>query len=106
MNDTAAEVLFVGEEFFPVIAQIRTELRTVRRIVALSGCHPEWETYVASRDRQDRTDPALPIRGDDVALQLYTSGTTGHPKGALITMTTSSRLWEWRPNGTHALPKM
>jgi len=85
VNDAMAEVLLVGEEFFSSIAQIRSELRTVRKIIALGGSHPEWESYTDWRDRQASNDPQLAISGDDVALQLYTSGTTGNPKGAQIT---------------------
>jgi acyl-CoA synthetase (AMP-forming)/AMP-acid ligase II len=94
LNDAATEILFVGPEFFSVIAKIRGELRTVRRIVALTEGAPgvpappesgQWERYAAWRDRQADHDPLLPVAPDDVALQMYTSGTTGRPKGAQIT---------------------
>ena len=85
LNDAAAEVLFVGGEYFGVAAQILPALRTVKRIIALNGSASEWEPYLAWRDRQGDTDPCLRSTRDDVALQLYTSGTTGHPKGAQIT---------------------
>jgi acyl-CoA synthetase (AMP-forming)/AMP-acid ligase II len=85
INDATAEALFVGAEFFPVIDQIRRQLGTIKRIVALSGTHPEWESYRAWRDRQADDDPQLATPRDDVAIQLYTSGTTGHPKGAELT---------------------
>jgi long-chain acyl-CoA synthetase len=80
-----AEVLFVSEEFFPIVEQIRPALRTVQRVIALSGSHHEWESYMAWCDAQDGADPRMAIAGDDVVLQLCTSGTTGHPKGAQIT---------------------
>ena len=85
VNDACAEVLFVGEDFFPTVAQILPELRTVRKVIALSGRHPEWEGYTSWRDRQHDDASGMPINGDDVVIQMYTSGTTGHPKGALTT---------------------
>ena len=42
LNDSAAEFLFVGAEFSPLIDQIRHELSTIKLIVAFSGTHLEW----------------------------------------------------------------
>jgi long-chain acyl-CoA synthetase len=85
VNDAEAEILFVGEEYFPVIEKIRDELTTVRKIVALGGQHPSWENFEAWRDRQAPDDPRLAARPEDTAVQFYTSGTTGLPKGAELT---------------------
>src|SRR4029453_12936841 len=85
VNDAKAEILFVGEEFFPVVDKIRDELKTVRKIVAFGARHPAWESFTAWRDRQGDTDPNLPTRPTDTAVQFYTSGTTGLPKGAELT---------------------
>ena len=84
INDAEAEMLFVGEEYFPVIEKIRGELKTVQKVVAF-GRHPEWESFEAWRDRKPATDPHLPTRPTDTAVQFYTSGTTGLPKGAELT---------------------
>ena len=85
VNDAKAEILFVGEEFFPVVEKIRDELTTVRKIVAFGARHPAWESFGAWRDRHADTDPNLPARPTDTAVQFYTSGTTGLPKGAELT---------------------
>jgi long-chain acyl-CoA synthetase len=96
LNDAEAEILFVGEEFIPVVDKIRTELRTVRKIVALGGAHAGWEPFAAWRDRYPETDPLLPAKPSDTAVQFYTSGTTGLPKGAELTNANFEqmfRLW-------------
>ncbi|MFO1160956.1 MAG: long-chain-fatty-acid--CoA ligase [Reyranellaceae bacterium] len=85
VNDAEAEILFVGEEYFPVVERIRDQLTTVRTIVALGGGHPVWQSYAEWRDRQPAVDPGLPARPADTAVQFYTSGTTGLPKGAELT---------------------
>jgi long-chain acyl-CoA synthetase len=85
VNDAEAEILFVGEEYFPVIEKIRDGLKTVREIVTLGGRHGAWDSFTAWRDRQPATDPLLSTRPEDTAVQFYTSGTTGLPKGAELT---------------------
>jgi acyl-CoA synthetase (AMP-forming)/AMP-acid ligase II len=100
INDALSEILFVGEEYFDTIQKIRPDLKTVKKFIALGGTHPEWESYTDWRDRQSTQDPHLPIDVQDVTLQLYTSGTTGYPKGAQLTnenllslMPTAIRDW-------------
>jgi acyl-CoA synthetase (AMP-forming)/AMP-acid ligase II len=85
VNDAAAEILFVGEEYFPLVEKIRSDLKTVRKVVAIGGRHPAWEAFETWRDRQASEDPRLPARPQDTAIQFYTSGTTGLPKGAELT---------------------
>lgn len=84
INDSTAKVLFVGPDFFPHLDQIAERLSTVTTIVVL-GEHPRHESYESWLARQDATDPHIPVAAEDVAVQLYTSGTTGLPKGAMIT---------------------
>jgi long-chain acyl-CoA synthetase len=104
VNDAQAEILFVGEEYVGIVEQLRPELHTVKQIVALAGGHPEWETYVTWRDGQTSADPHLETPGTDVVLQLYSSGTTGHPKGAQLThdglMVSLPAAREWYPCST------
>jgi acyl-CoA synthetase (AMP-forming)/AMP-acid ligase II len=84
-NDAGASVLFVGEEYFPIVERLLPELRTVRDVITLSGRHPSWADYETWRDGQSTDDPVLPFDADDVVLQFYTSGTTGRPKGVQLT---------------------
>jgi acyl-CoA synthetase (AMP-forming)/AMP-acid ligase II len=85
VNDAKAKVLFVGAPFYALIDKIKGELKHVTKIVAIHGGRPEWESYHAWRDRQSAADPKVAVEADDVCLQMYTSGTTGLPKGVMLT---------------------
>jgi long-chain acyl-CoA synthetase len=82
--DAGAELLFVGADFYPVVDKVAEELKSVHRIIALDGPHGSWTNYADWIAGQPTTDPGLSIAPDHCAVQMYTSGTTGHPKGAQL----------------------
>ncbi|HMK11855.1 MAG TPA: fatty acid--CoA ligase [Acidimicrobiales bacterium] len=84
VNDSQATVFVVGEEFLPVLDAIEGELTTVKKIVVV-GSHPSHESFEDWIARHDGTDPGLQAGPHDVALQFYSSGTTGLPKGVMLT---------------------
>jgi long-chain acyl-CoA synthetase len=84
INDARARMLVVGPDFRAHLDEMEGSLETVEKIVAI-GPHPRHELYEAWVSRQRAEDPARPSAPGDVAMQLYTSGTTGLPKGAMLT---------------------
>src|SRR5688572_24447706 len=78
INDAAARVLFVGPDFLGHLDAMEPSLKTVETIIVIGG-HPRHEAYEAWLARHAATDPLVPTAPDDVAMQLYTSGTTGLP---------------------------
>jgi fatty-acyl-CoA synthase len=65
-----------GNDLPAFLGRVRLEVPALREVTLLS----EWEAFCASG-----TPRALPqVRPEDPALLLYTSGTTGFPKGALL----------------------
>jgi acyl-CoA synthetase (AMP-forming)/AMP-acid ligase II len=85
INDSMAEMLFVGEEFFSHVEQIIAELPRLKKVISLGPSRSGWDDYEQWRDLQEDSDPRVRVEGSDVAVQLYTSGTTGNPKGAQLT---------------------
>ena len=85
VNDAEAEVLMVGPEFLPLLETILPEMPRVRRIIVMGEGRGDWIGYEDWLRGASATDPMLPTGSDDVAIQLYTSGTTGHPKGVMLT---------------------
>ena len=82
-GDAQARMLFVGPEALDTARKVAAELPDMK-VVAMEPGAGEWPTYEAWRDAQAPRDPAIQIDERDVAVQLYTSGTTGRPKGAML----------------------
>ena len=84
VNDSESELVFVGPDFYPLIESIQDQFTNVKKIIAM-GEHDNWESYDSWKSKFDDNDPKLKGENDDDVIQLYTSGTTGLPKGARLT---------------------
>ena len=84
LNDLEPAILFVESEFLPGIEEIRSSI-AVPQVIRLDGSPSDLESYATWLNRQSTEDPRAEIGPETVVLIVYTSGTTGHPKGAQIT---------------------
>jgi acyl-CoA synthetase (AMP-forming)/AMP-acid ligase II len=83
VGDTGAKLLFVGSELVETARYIAGEQPELK-LIAMEPVEDGWRTFEAWRDAQPDTDVDITVEVEDVALQLYTSGTTGRPKGAML----------------------
>ena len=84
VNDARAVLLIISDEFVEHLEKIESELHDVATIVT-TCLHDRWLRYEAWVEEQPIEDPGVQAAGEDVAFQFYTSGTTGLPKGVMIT---------------------
>ena len=85
LNNSEAKTLILHEQFLPVIEGMEKEIPGVRNLIVREG-HENLQRAVErkvgkslSKIGQKKLDP------DDAAIIFYTSGTTGKPKGVILT---------------------
>ncbi len=87
LNDAQAEVLVYHPVFAELFAPIRAETRIRHAIVVAAegedrGHDADYEQALAANPA---TEPGTGVAQNDPLMMMYTSGTTGRPKGALLT---------------------
>lgn len=85
LEDSKSEVLFVGPEFFEIIEKIKDRLPFLKHIISIDKDHSDWLSYKSWRNNQENKVPLSISEENDDVIQLYTSGTTGNPKGVQLT---------------------
>lgn len=76
IENSDATTLIVGEEFESILNQLKSQLQKVKHFITIGGelCH-----------NQPDHEPVAEVRPEDESFILYTSGTTGKPKGVILT---------------------
>jgi fatty-acyl-CoA synthase len=93
LNESTPRVLFLDRDFIPVVDSIRGEIPGVKHFIVLekekglpSWIRGSYEEMVDSASPIRAYPPgAYPFEEDDTAEIFYTSGTTGKPKGVMMT---------------------
>ncbi|MBI1197542.1 MAG: long-chain-fatty-acid--CoA ligase [Phenylobacterium sp.] len=83
LQDSGANVFFVSPEFMAAAEQVVAQVDRPIELIEVGGPDPDATRYAALREAAGAPRPETPEPDDDV-LQLYTSGTTGLPKGVRL----------------------
>jgi long-chain acyl-CoA synthetase len=107
IDDAQAKVVVVGAEFAEMIESISGQLPTVEKIVVI-GEYGSFESFDAWTSQFEPVDPHVASVGSDTAFQLYSSGTTGRPKGVMLSndnffglLPLAKEIWELDENSVN-----
>jgi len=95
LKDSGSRTLIYGGEFAQTVAELEKRKATEVRSWVQVGDEPkrrEWSlSYDALQQAASSEEPSVPAADDDLLYIMYTSGTTGLPKGAVHTHATA--MW-------------
>ncbi|MEL6464661.1 MAG: benzoate-CoA ligase family protein [Pseudomonadota bacterium] len=81
LRDSRATMLIVSEPLWDVVAPALDGNPYLQRVVVIGAARGAAETYDAFMDRADGSVEPFQAKDDETAFWLYSSGSTGQPKG-------------------------
>lgn len=85
INDSGAGFFITSQGFDYVAAGIENHCEKLKNVMAFTETSFDSENINVISKGMSEANPELDISQDDLAVFIYSSGTTGHPKGAMLT---------------------
>lgn len=85
LREADCRALLVDMEFLPVVKEQKRHLPGLQVIITVGGAEPGFADYEDVLRGSSSLEPQVTHSEDDLAVVIYTTGTTGIPKGAMAT---------------------
>ncbi|MFC1871133.1 class I adenylate-forming enzyme family protein [Chloroflexota bacterium] len=84
LNSAEANTLFAGDRYINMVNSIKPDVPSVRNFIAVENKHDSMHYYEDVISSAPADELATEIGDDDTTMLVYTAGTTGFPKGVML----------------------
>lgn len=84
LNIAEATTLLAGERYISLINSIRPELKYLKHLISIENKHDDMPYYEDMISSSPADEVETEIDDDDTTMLMYTAGTTGFPKGVML----------------------
>jgi len=87
LEDSEAEGIIIHSLLYPLLDKVKGELPKLKKVITVAGKvgeHPDLKTLILEGGAEPKKKVEIEPK-EDLAAILYTGGTTGMPKGAMLT---------------------
>ncbi|MDP2729221.1 MAG: long-chain-fatty-acid--CoA ligase [Dehalococcoidales bacterium] len=84
LNTAEANALFIGERYIDLVNSIKPELASVKNFISLDSRHDGLLYYEELIKSAPANEVFTDIADNDTTILMYTAGTTGFPKGVML----------------------
>ena len=84
LNTAETSILLVGERYTGLVDSLRSDLTSVRHFISIENKHDGMLYYEDMIASSSADEAVAEIDDDDTTILMYTAGTTGFPKGVML----------------------
>lgn len=86
LNDSGARLIIIHHDYLPILEKIRSECPALKQVIVVGGeAPPDSVDFAAEMNIASDSFEGPEVDMDDLINIQYTSGTTGFPKGCMLT---------------------
>jgi len=95
LSDSRAEALFISKDLLPMVRPILNQLEFLKHIIVVGGADSDYPSFETLLDQASPDFETAKTSPDETAFWLYSSGSTGDPKGVRHVQSSMAYVANW-----------